>query len=519
MALLLLVLLTAAGLLSRSDTRLQGVVSETLAPVSAVGRIQNDYNEVLQTLTHAALTELPSSVDDAQTLIKARRVDIAKYRQRLQESGLGAKDKQLLTLIDTHRAAADQAVDDTMQLLKAEQFDLARLKVSNDVQDAFGPLKSDFSNLFASALDDGQATAARQHRVNRVGLYVLVGLAVAAMGLTLWMDLRIIRQLTGRLGAATRVATRIAEGALGAPIEPGHDDEVGRLLAGLRGMDRQLAQVVGRVRQRAAELDQGASSMADGNDALSQRTELQAMRLEQTSGAMSRISAALAEHRQQGARADRAVAEAREQSEQGRVAVDEAIGSMDAIERTSRSMGEMLDLIDQVAFQTRLLALNAAVEAARAGEHGKGFGVVATEVRQLAQSCSEAARDIRNLVIDSEEAVRSGLQRVNRTGEVIGHIGGSIDRLAETMTTILAASRAQADEIAAASQAVIAMDAMTQENAALGEQAAAASRAMLESVTELLRDVDFFMLPDAPAADRPATAAPSSAEATIDMAA
>jgi methyl-accepting chemotaxis protein len=192
---------------------------------------------------------------------------------------------------------------------------------------------------------------------------------------------------------------------------------------------------------------------------------------------------------------------------------------MDAIERTSRSMGEMLDLIDQVAFQTRLLALNAAVEAARAGEHGKGFGVVATEVRQLAQRCSEAARDIRNLVIDSEEAVRSGLQRVNRTGEVIGHIGGSIDRLAETMTTILAASRAQADEIAAASQAVIAMDAMTQENAALGEQAAAASRAMLESVTELLRDVDFFTLPDAPAADRPAMAAPSSAEATIDMAA
>jgi methyl-accepting chemotaxis protein len=159
------------------------------------------------------------------------------------------------------------------------------------------------------------------------------------------------------------------------------------------------------------------------------------------------------------------------------------------------------------------------VEAARAGEHGKGFGVVATEVRQLAQRCSEAARDIRNLVIDSEEAVRSGLQRVNRTGEVIGHIGGSIDRLAETMTTILAASRVQADEIAAASQAVIAMDAMTQENAALGEQAAAASRAMLESVTELLRDVDFFTLPDASTADRPAEAVPSSAEATIDLAA
>lgn len=494
-ALLLLVLAISAGLLSRSDARLQGVVSETLAPVSAVGRIQNDANEVLQTLTHAALTELPSSVDDARTLIKARRMDIARYRKRLGDSGFGTRQHKALALVDAHSAAFDHAVDDTMQLLEAEQFDLGRLKVSNDVQDAYGPLKSDFSNLFAAALDDGQAAAATQHRINRTGLYVLIVVALAALGLTLWMDLRILRQLTGRLAAATQVTARITEGALGVPVDPGHDDEIGRLLQGLKGMDRQLAQVVGRVRQRAAELDQGASSMADGNDALSQRTELQAMRLEQTSGAMSRVAATLAGHREHGIQADRAVAEARTQAGLGRTAVGEAIGSMGAIETTSRSVGEMLDLIDQVAFQTRLLALNAAVEAARAGEHGRGFGVVASEVRELAQRCSEAARDIRGLVAESEEAVRVGLARVNRTGEVIDSIGHSVERLAETVTVILAAGRSQSDEIAAASQAVIAMDAMTQENAALGEQAAAASRAMLESVTALVRDVDFFRLP------------------------
>lgn len=505
-ALLLLVLVVSAGLLSRSDARLQGVVSETLAPVSAVGRIQNDTNEILQTLTHAALTELPSSVDDAGTLIRARRVDIAKYSKTLQDSGFGARQKQSLGLVVTHRAAFDQSVDETMQLLKAEQFDLARLKVSNDVQDAYGPLKSDFSNLFAAALGDGQAAAAAQHRLNRIGLNALIAVAIAALALTLWMDLRILRQLTGRLAAATQVAARITEGALGAPIDPGHDDEIGRLLHGLKGMDRQLVAVVSRVRQRAAELDQGASSMADGNDALSQRTEMQAMRLEQTSGAMSRVAATLAEHRQLGTQADRAVAVAREQAGLGRAAVGEAIGSMGAIERTSRSVGEMLDLIDQVAFQTRLLSLNAAVEAARAGEHGKGFGVVATEVRALAQRCSEAARDIRGLVADSEQAVRIGLERVSRTGEVIDSIGHGVERLAETVTVILAAGRSQADEIAAASQAVIAIDAMTQENAALGEQAAAASRAMLEAVTALVRDVDFFALPDAVVLDAAAPA-------------
>lgn len=497
LALLLLVLVVSAGLLSRSDTRLQGVVSETLAPVSAVGRIQNDTNEVLQTLTHAALTELPSSVDDAETLIRARRVDIARYRRMLQDSGFGARQRRALALVDTHSAAFNQSVDDTMQLLRAEQFDLGRLKVSNDVQDAYGPLKSDFSNLFAAALDDGQVAAAAQHRVNRIGLYALAVLALVALALTLWMDLRILRQLTGRLAAATALTSRITEGELGVPVDAGHDDEIGRLLHGLGGMDEQLVAVVGRVRQRAAELDQGASSMADGNDALSQRTEQQAMRLEQTSAAMSRVAATLAGHRQLGTQADRAVEEARSQSGLGRAAVDEAIGAMDAIERTSRSVGEMLDLIDQVAFQTRLLALNAAVEAARAGEQGKGFGVVATEVRALAQRCSEAARDIRGLVTDSEQAVTTGLERVSRSGEVIERIGQSVERLAETVTAILAAGRSQADEIAAASQAVSAMDAMTQENAALGEQAAAASRAMLESVTALVRDVDFFRLPGA----------------------
>ncbi|AGG89999.1 MULTISPECIES: methyl-accepting chemotaxis protein [Rhodanobacter] len=510
-ALLLLVLLVSAGLLNRSDMRLQSMVSETLAPASAVGHIQNDYATVLQTLTHAALTELPSSVDDAQTLIEARRVSIARYRQRLLESGLGAQQKQLIGLIDVHRAAADQAVDEAMQLLKAEQFDLARLKISGDVYDTFGPLQSDFSNLFGSALDDGQATAAAQHRVNKVGLYTLVALVLAAMGLTLWMDLRILRQLTRRLIAATRVASRISEGALGTPVDPGRNDEIGRLLVGLGGMDRQLVQVVRRVRQRADTLSHGASGMADGNDALSRRTELQAMRLEQTSGAMSRITATLTGHRQLGTQVDRAVDEARCQAGLGRTAVGEAIDAMGAIERSSRRMGDMLDLIDRVAFQTRLLALNAAVEAARAGQHGKGFAVVAMEVRELAQRSSEAARDIRRLITGSEQAVRTGLERVSRTGEVIESIGSSVDRLAETVTAILAAGRAQADEIAAASQAVIAMDAMTQENAALGEQAAAASRAMLESVTALVRDVGFFTLPDEAAVAEPAALRPAEA--------
>lgn len=493
-ALLLAVCLISGLQLGKDDARLQGLVSDTLAPVADVGRIQNDYNDILQTLTHAALTELPSSVDDAVTQIGARRVDIKKHWGPLKASGLGQKQRQLLALIDTHDVAVDQAVDETLTLLKAEQFDLARLKVSNDVQDAFGPLKSDFSNLFSLALSDGEAQAAAQHVANRHGLYALLIMVLVALGLTLWMDLRVMRSLTGRLAAATRLVTRIAQGRLGEPVKPGRNDEIGRLLHSLDGMDRQLVAVVRQVRHRAIALDQNATGIAEGNDALSQRTESQALHLERTSGSMARIAASLAESERLGKGADRAAAEARMHAEQGRLAVGEAAGSMEEIDRTSRSMGDMLDLIDKVAFQTRLLALNAAVEAARAGEHGRGFGVVATEVRELAQRCSEAAKDIRQLVTASDDAVRSGLERVSRAGEVIESIGGSVNRLAEALQVIVSSGRNQSSDIAAVNQSVIDMDAMTQENAALGEQAAAASRAMQESATALLSEMDFFKL-------------------------
>jgi len=509
-ALLLLVCAGSALLLAKADARLQQVVSDTLVPVADVGLIQNDYNGMLQAVTHAALTELPSSLDDAEIQIKARRLDVNKRWQPLRESGLGAAQKQLLTLTETHRAAADSSIDEVVDLLKSEQFDLARLKLSNDVEYAFGPLKSDFSNLFALALADGNTQVSLQHAANRRGLYALLLLVVLAVGLTLWMDLRIIRSLTGRLADAERVTTRIANGLLGEPIKPGHDDEIGRLLCSLDGMDRQLTVVVGQVREWARTLDIHAAAIADGNDALGRRTELQAMQLARTSGAMACIAATLSESAHLGSDAERAAADARGQSEHGRLAVGDAVNAMEAIDQTSRRMGDMLDLIDQIAFQTQLLSLNAAVEAARAGEHGRGFSVVATEVRQLAQRCGAAAKDIRGLVRASDDAVRDGLGRVSKAGEVIENIDSSVNRLAEAMAAMLVAGRTQAGEIAAVNQAVIDMDAMTRKNAALGEQAAKASHAMRASATALLDEVGFFTLAET-------TPAPLVADADDDI--
>jgi methyl-accepting chemotaxis protein len=492
----LLIVVCGAGAwrLAQADRQIRQVVGGTLAPVADVGRIQNDYNDIMQALVHAALTQLPSSVDDAVTSIKANRVDIERHWAPLKRSGLAQRQQQLLDLTARHRADAEQAVDDVLPILQAGQFDIAQLKLSNDVQSAFVPLKSDFSNLFSLALSQGQAQAAAQHASDRRGLLGLLVLLGAALGLASWIDLMIIRSLGRRLRRASAVATRIARGVLGEPIDAGRADEIGALLATLAQMDGQLARVVGQVRERASAVGQRVSGLAEGNAALSRRTQTQAAHLQGTATSMARMATAVTESVRHADQADRAASAARDRAEQGRAVVSEAIGSMREIDRSSQRMAEVLDLVDQVAFQTHLLALNAAVEAARAGVHGRGFGVVAAEVRELAQRCGHAARDIRQLISASDEAVRAGTALVGRTGAVLEEVAGSVTQLSELVAAMAVSGRGHACDIEQVNRAVAEMDAMTRDNASLVEEAAAASRAMQESTAVLLGEVGFFSL-------------------------
>jgi len=237
--LLLLALWIVGGLqLRAADHRLQSVVGDTLAPVAAVGRIQNDYNDLLDALVHATLTRLPSAADDAVTTIQADRKSIDRQWKTLEASGLGKEQGKLVTLAVTHRKEADKAVDGVIELLKAEQYDLAQLQLSNDVQSAVVPLKSDFSNLFGLAVDGGNAVAEAQHAdIARGEVYSSVLLGIALL-LASVIDIAIIRSLGRRLLQAADVAAAIAGGRLGSRIEVGRDDEIGRLLASLAEIGR-----------------------------------------------------------------------------------------------------------------------------------------------------------------------------------------------------------------------------------------------------------------------------------------
>jgi methyl-accepting chemotaxis protein len=189
-----------------------------------------------------------------------------------------------------------------------------------------------------------------------------------------------------------------------------------------------------------------------------------------------------------------AVAQARSMTDEGHGVAMDAIGNMREIRRNTERMTEVLDTVDQFAFQTNLLALNAAVEAARAGEHGRGFAVVASEVRELAKRCAEAARDIRSLIADSDEAVQAGVASVDRAGAVLTGIGERVNELSALVGSVMDATRSQNDGIARVNGAIHGIGETTRENAALVEQAAAASRAMRESAEILRQEVAYFVL-------------------------
>jgi len=332
-------------------------------------------------------------------------------------------------------------------------------------------------------------------------------LIVLVLLLGAWQMLRAIaRDLGAEPEQLRAVVARIAAGdlAIGDAGTVHQDAVLGRLQA----MAAQLANIVGAIRTVSLEVGDASAQIAQGNDDLSRRTQVQASSLEQTSLSMAQMTATVRQNAANADRADQLAREARTQAEQGGAVMGEANASMQAINASSQRIADIVGLIDEIAFQTNLLSLNAAVEAARAGEQGRGFAVVAAEVRSLAQRSAAAAREIKGLIADSVEKVQTGSTLVDRSGQSLAAIVASVKKVTDIVAEIAAASREQSAGILQVSTTVTAMDESTQQNAALVEEAAAASRAMQEQARSLLHEVAFFQLAEEGAAPAAATRAP-----------
>ena len=346
-----------------------------------------------------------------------------------------------------------------------------------------------------------------------------VMIAVLAVIISVWLGVR--KTLIAPLNRLIDSIRHIAGGDLVKRIDVESDNEMGELAHSLRHMQGELARTVGEVRQGADAIYSGASEIAMGNNDLSSRTEQQAASLEETAASMEELTATVKQNAENARQASHLALSASETAQKGGKVVDNVVQTMRDITASSQKIADIISVIDGIAFQTNILALNAAVEAARAGEQGRGFAVVAGEVRNLAQRSAQAAREIKSLIEDSVNRVDLGSTLVESAGETMDEIVNAVTRVTDIMGEIASASDEQSRGIDQVGLAVSEMDRVTQQNASLVEESAAAAAALEEQASRLTQAVAVFRIQQsqASAAREPVSAVNAPAAGSLRKAA
>ncbi|AYZ63121.1 PAS domain S-box protein [Burkholderia multivorans] len=312
--------------------------------------------------------------------------------------------------------------------------------------------------------------------------------AGAAVAAGLWLDLQIARPLKQVCGQALRVAT--GESRSGAGMD--RVDEIGMTLRTINQLGLMFRWLVDDVSEQVLNVQRATNEIAQGNNDLSARTEQASTSVQQTAASMAQMTATVSSNAETAQQANQLSASASEAAERGGQVVSEVVTTMSDITESSRKIADIIGVIDGIAFQTNILALNAAVEAARAGDQGRGFAVVAGEVRSLAQRSANAAKEIKTLIGASVERVESGTRRVDEAGKTMEDIVAQVKRVSGLIAEISASTGEQSTGVAQVDQAVVHLDSITQQNAALVEQSTAASESLKQQATRLVEAVNVF---------------------------
>ncbi|RUL73988.1 methyl-accepting chemotaxis protein [Dyella choica] len=374
--------------------------------------------------------------------------------------------------------------------------------------------------LVAEMKHEAEAASARIDEQSRAAFgeacMLLVSVVLSAMvagAVLVWL---LAYSITAPLGRAVKVAEAVAEGDLSTEIVAAGGDETGKLLCALAAMNGQLRNVVSVIRAGSTEISASTRQIASGNQDLSQRTSEQAAALEETASSMQSFTNSVNANATRARDASRLAKSASDIARQSGTAMSEAVGAMTQVQDVASRITEITETMDRIATQTHILALNASVEAARAGEAGKGFNIVAAEVQALARSSRTASSEIRALIEESVTIIENGTQIISRTESMVGKLLDSVADVTETVESIATLSMEQADGILQVNRAVRQMDEVTQNNAALVEEAAAAADTVQLRARSLVQSVEFFKLSSQETAH--GSAVPGASQASTPMA-
>ena len=471
--------------------------------INQTGKLKFSFSSVRRLESQILIPGMPNEAEERISLakrIRASREETRKHMSDLLES-VGGNDeaavKYRALISDTNKKMEEYFAESEKALKFVEENE-----ISNAIQIMFVSSRKLFSEtnvLMDKIVQSNEAFAKLQGEIidaesykSKRALLVGTGLVVFFSMVLSWL---IVRMIVSQVNLAVQTAEKVASGDLTTEFPAAGKDEIGKLLSSISHMQISLISLVKNVRQGSESVNTASSEIAMGNQDLSSRTESQASALEETAASMEELSSTVNQNADSAQEASKLAASTATVAAKGGEVVNLVVQTMQDINASSKKINDIISVIDGIAFQTNLLALNAAVEAARAGEQGKGFAVVASEVRNLAGRSAEAAKQIKHLISESTEKVTTGVNLADAAGNEMKNIVDSVNKVTSLISDISSASREQAQGVAQVGEAVGQMDTVTQQNAALVEEMAAAATSLKSQSEDLVKLVETFKLP------------------------
>ena len=497
--LVLLMLISAISLVTLNSVRSQlaTVVGEDAVRLRQAMDMRDLARYQALTLRDVVMQDDPAFKKKELALMKKARTDYDSVVASLTAGGTEPEIKEGLeaaaAALTKIKAPIEKALDRSM----SDDVPGASEVVREEVRPAQLVHVDAISRLVSAVEDASKRRSADAEQRSQKAFWLIVALATAAILSGAAIAWLIQRSITKPLARALELAEAVAAGDLSRNVTVDSTDEIGRLLQALGTATGNLGRMLHEVRGNAESVSTASAEIAQGNADLSQRTEEQASALQQTAATMEQLGSTVHNNAENAKQANQLARGASETAVRGGAVVGKVVDTMKGISESSRKIADIIGTIDSIAFQTNILALNAAVEAARAGEQGRGFAVVAAEVRILAQRSAEAAKEIKSLIGTSVERVEQGTTLVDQAGATMTEVVASIKRVSDIVAEISAASTEQSSGIQQVGDAVGQMDHVTQQNAALVEESAAAAESLKGQAQQLVRAVAVFKLAQA----------------------